>query len=176
MRVIFAKGRSWTADVIASVCDTDVSHVALMTDVAKNLSLVFHSTSAGVEICSYSKFKRLYIVRRSYEIPCNSAYGSNYHLRKLFEKYEGCKYDYFAFAYLGLYLCLKKLGIKLPAENRWQNRNHFICTEFASMAIMGHIDSMYTLKSLEEHIKEHFHDLRMSFDDPPVSAIFSRNE
>lgn len=172
MFVLFAKAKkSWTADLIAAVCDTDVSHVALMSE-----GLVFHSTSAGVVMCSKRKFERLYDVKRAYNIPLYSPHYGIHHLRKLFEKYEDCKYDYLAFAYLGLYLCCKKLGLKLPAENRWQNRNHFICTEFASMAIMGHIDSMYTLKSLEEHIKEHFHDIRMSFDEPPVSAFFGRNE
>lgn len=177
MRVIFAKGKkSLTANLIASVCDTDVSHVALMSGYDKIESFVFHSTSEGVKVCSFNKFESLYDIKRIYEIPCYTPHFNTYHLWKLFEKYEDCAYDYLAFIYLGLFLCFKKLGIKLPAENRWQNRNHFICTEFASAAIMGQTDSMQTLKTLEDYIKENAHELCMSFDQPAIPSVFAGNE
>jgi len=47
-----------------------------------------------------------------------------------------------------------RVGIKLPKKNIWQNRNHFICTEFVSLGIFGKPDSMLTLRSLETLILE----------------------
>jgi hypothetical protein len=165
MEVIFCKGKSWTADVIASIDDTDVSHVAFSSWRLLDRNLIFHSTSKGVNITTKKTFLKHYDIKRIYEIPVNDDFTESFILWKMIEKYEGAPYDYLALIYLGLFLLGKKLGIRLPAVNRWQNKNHYICTEFATLAIMGHTDSMTSLKTLEQYILEKFatNDHRLSF-------------
>jgi hypothetical protein len=165
MNVIFCKGKSWTANLIASIDDTDVSHVALASWKLMDRNLILHSTGKGVNITTKSTFLKHYDIKREYEIPVNDEFSESFILWKMIEKYEGAPYDYFALIYLGLFLLGKKLGIRLPPVNRWQNKNHYICTEFATLAIMGNTNSMSSLKSLEKYILEKFatNDSRLSF-------------
>jgi len=165
MEVLFCRGKSWTANLIASIDDTDVSHVALASWRLLDRNLIFHSTSKGVNITTKKAFLKDYDIKRVYEIPVNDEFSESFILWKMIEKYEGAPYDYFALIYLGLFLLGKKLGIRLPPVNRWQNKNHYICTEFATLAIMGDTDSMSSLKSLEKYILEKFatNDIRLSF-------------
>jgi len=165
MQVLFCKGKSWTANLIASIDDTDVSHVALTSWKLMDRNLVLHSTGKGVNITTKSTFLKHYDIKRVYEIPVNSEFSESFILWKMIEEYEGAPYDYFALIYLGLFLLCKKLGIGLPPVNRWQNKNHYICTEFATLAIMGNTNSMASLKTLEKYILEKFatNDHRLSF-------------
>lgn len=165
MNVLFCKGKSWTANLIASIDGTDVSHVALASWKLMDRNLILHSTASGVNITTKKAFLKKYDIKRVYEIPVNDEFSESFILWKLIEQYEGAPYDYLALIYLGLFLLCKKLGIRLPAVNRWQNKNHYICTEFATLAIMGNTDSMASLKTLEKYILEKFaqNDSRLSF-------------
>ena len=165
VNVLFCKGKSWTANIIASIDDTDVSHVALSSWKLMDRNLILHSTGKGVNLTTKKAFLKKYDIKRIYEIPVNDEFSESYILWKLIEENEGKPYDYLALVYLGLFLLGKKLGFGLPLENRWQNKSHYICTEFASLAIMGNTDSMASLKTLEKYILEKFaqNDNRLSF-------------
>jgi hypothetical protein len=153
MDVIFALGKTFVSKVIAAIDDTDVSHVALSSAKVAGNTLVFHSVTSGVKISTRHGFKQKYDVKRIYRL------GSSYEneedlLWSLLSNNEDKPYDFLAGGYLALYLIMRKMGIKLPDKNIWQNRNHFICTEFASAGIMGEVNSMVSLRTLEKYILE----------------------
>ncbi len=153
MDVIFCKGRTLASDIIAKVDDTDVSHVALASSTQTARHLIFHSISSGVRVSSRSAFQRKYDIKRIYRLGSSHSNEDDL-LWSLFSMYEDRKYDYLAIAYLGLFLTLKKFGLHMPAKNLWNNRNHFICTEFVTLGVFGDTDSMMSLKSLEKYILE----------------------
>jgi len=153
MDVIFCKGRGIASDIIAKVDDTDVSHVALCSSFRANQHIVFHSVSSGVKISSRSAFKKKYDIKRIYQLASTQTNEDDI-IWSLLTMYEDRKYDYLALVYLGIFLTLRKVGLELPAKNIWNNRNHFICTEFVTLGILGHADSMMSLRTLEKHIVE----------------------
>lgn len=153
MDVIFCKGKSIASDIIAAIDDTDVSHVALSSSSPGSRHIVFHSISSGVRISSRSAFNRKYDVKRIYRLSSSQTNEDDI-LWSLMSSYEDRKYDYLAIAYLGLFLALKKIGLHIPAKNLWNNRNQFICTEFVTLGILGHTDSMLSLRTLEKYILE----------------------
>jgi hypothetical protein len=145
MKIFFCKGKKLTSKIIASVDGGDCSHVALTSPTICDGKIIAHSTHRGVQIDHLKTFEQQYNIKRTYELPIEE---EDKWFLKLIEENANKPYDYFALAYLGLY----QLGIIKKEENIWQNRNHFICTEFVSLMIFKKVDSISGLIGLENKI------------------------
>ena len=152
MQIIFAKGKTFASNIITSVEENDVSHVAISSKYFLNNEIVFHSSVQGVEIVTRNYFKKKHDIKRTYEI--NTNYDEEFLLKNMMGLYEGKPYDYLATLYIGIYLIFKKAGLPLLARNLWNNRNHFMCLEFASVIIFGFdYPQIMGLKEFEKRIK-----------------------
>jgi hypothetical protein len=147
MEIFFCKGKTLGAKIISEIDGGDCSHVAIASPEIGTGKIVAHSTARGVQIDHLKTFLSFYKVVRWYSIPINN---EAHHLLELLESHANKPYDYLALMYLGLW----KMGILRKKENIWQNRNFYICTEFASLAIFGKAISTYGLVELEAAIIE----------------------
>jgi len=152
MQIIFAKGKTFASNIITSVEENDVSHVAISSKYFLNNQIVFHSSVQGVEIVTRNYFKKKHDIKRTYDI--NTDHDEELLLKNMMGLYEGKAYDYLATLYIGIYLLLKKVGLQLLARNLWNNRNHFMCLEFASVIIFGFdYPEIMGLKEFEKRIE-----------------------
>ena len=154
MLILMAMGKTAVSRIIAKIDDTDVSHVALSSREICDHGLVFHSSTQGVEIVSRDYFKKKHEMKRIYDIDVGP-YEESALLWSMMKLYEGARYDYLATAYAGIYLLMRKIGISISSHNVWNNRNHFMCLEFAIRAIFGESpQEVIGLKAFEEKVKE----------------------
>lgn len=147
MNIIFCKGKNFLSNVIAQIDGGDCSHVAIGSEAIGNGSIIAHSTSRGVHIDHANTFLNHYEVVRTYKTAISDEETK---FLNLIDTYANRPYDYLGLIYLGFY----KMGILRKKENIWQNRNFYICTEFASMAIFDKTISTYGLIELEAALIE----------------------
>lgn len=130
MQILFTK----RSKLVASVLGEPVTHVALRWD-----DYVIHSNTYGVHIEPYIDFQDhnqiVYTIKVLDNLP---------RLLRLLAKYNNSRYDFGAFAYLGAYFLLRRVGLPLPKKNLWQSSGMFLCTEWVTQYVDDKEDSMIT--------------------------------
>lgn len=148
MEIIFTRQNSFISKLIRKVTGEDVSHCAFIY-----MQNVYHSNHLGATVCTLSKFKETSEIVYRLKIPNKYSLNFHYHFAQL----EGATYDLPAALYAGWRIFLNKyFGIGIPAVNKFDFRNSYICTELAQKLLGIEVDSMITPKELYLKAKEMF--------------------
>ena len=127
MRLLFTKGRGLIGRTVAWALESEMSHVVIEYN-----GLVFHSNFWGVHAMPIEQFLQKATVIQVIETDLTWR-----ELMTTFNKYWHSKYDFLAFAHVGVRALLKKAGLKLPKANLWQVTGMFLCTEWVSRTLHG---------------------------------------
>lgn len=146
MKILFTKGTSSFSKLITSVTREDVSHVAILINLAKR-EFVIHSNLLGLHMETYESFLKHSKVLYALEKKESSENLSL--VLKLLAEYEWSWYDFGAISFLGISLLLRTwFKIPLPKSNLWQSTGMFMCVEWASKYVDLKEESMMTPKRL----------------------------
>ena len=136
MRILFTKSDRIGSNLIRWGLEEPVSHVAMEVE-----NLVLHSTWDGVDIDHIHTFLETREIVCSVEIP---ELGWEKML-EIARKYEGRSYDFVGLLlFAGAALSRKFFGTPLPKYNTWNQKEAFLCTEIATMALFGRENGIIT--------------------------------
>lgn len=154
---LFSRNKKWGSRVISwgssfeNIGLKDMpSHVAVLI----NDSMVIESVlGKGVRIAPYKKWKE--INEELYKIPCAQPYRSSREVIDELMSIWGKPYDwrgilYFSYCFIRLIL----LDKPMPAENKWERKTHFFCTEFAGKVSGSNYSMTTPAKMCDEWLKE----------------------
>lgn len=146
MKILFIRGHSSFSNLICSVTQEDISHVALCITL-EGSEFVIHSDLRGLHIETLEAFsKRCEVV---YTLEKQSSPEDTKQALKVLSEHEWSYYDLGAIAFLGLCLTVRRyLRIPLPKSNLWQTTGMFMCVEWLSYYIDLKEESMCTPKRL----------------------------
>lgn len=141
--ILFTRGDTWWSDIICSVLDEPVSHVAVLRD-----NIVYHSDLLGVRKELYEEFAE----RQSSIISVGVGRIDN--LEERYSQYRHYSYDVLAMLFIGLSFIVRRfLPVPLPKANLWEVTGMFICTEWVTK-VLGKVDSMITPWGLYKKLTE----------------------
>ena len=102
------------------------SHVAVLL----NDTWVVESTfTSGVRVVPYDKW--LDINEELYKVPCSTTDRSSTQILKTATEIWSKSYDWAGIAYFAVcFVNLIAFKKPLPAENKWENKNRYFCTEY----------------------------------------------
>ena len=149
MRILFAKSGSPLSILIRAITREPVSHCAIQIG-----DFVVHSNLLGVHIEGAKHFRTAVTVL--YEVETNHPDAvAMLLLAKMLDQYEGSLYDFGGFAFLGVWLILKRwFKLPIPQVNLWREPGHYLCTEFVTAVINQKPDGMVTPYQLYLTIKD----------------------
>jgi hypothetical protein len=137
---IIANGTKHLSDV------PKCSHVAVLV----NDRWVHESTlQTGVRITSYEKW--LSVNTEVANIPiCSMEYQE---LADQFRNIQNKKYDWYGVCYLGLWILLSMVGVKIPKKNKLESKSKYFCCE-----VLGYLTGKYYGMSAPNQILESLMD------------------
>jgi len=124
MQIIAAEGNTFSSKVIKFISGYAKSHVALRYSGNKDQWLI-HSRTGGVQPEWWHRFQEHFINLYQWETHILVAEEA---ADNIIQSIGIKKYDHFSLYGFGIYLLLKRIGIKL-SKNPFGNPNKFMCTE-----------------------------------------------
>jgi len=124
MIIIAAEGNNFSSKVIEWISGYKKSHIALRYGGNRDQWLV-HSRTGGVQPAWWERFKEHYINHYTWE---TNIFVAEYATDNIIKNIGTKDYDNFALYGLGLYILLRRIGIKL-SKNPFGNPEKFMCTE-----------------------------------------------
>lgn len=149
MNILFTINTGIISKMIRKITGESFSHVAIRID-----EFVIHSNFKGLHIELLETFLKKNVIIRALERP----YGDreqedNNRVFDLLASKEFSSYDFGAFAFLGLSLFCRLVGLTWFRSNLWQSSGAFLCTEWASEVSEGAPDGLVTPGELYKRLK-----------------------
>jgi hypothetical protein len=154
IELCFTRSNNLGSRIIRNVLEEPVSHVCFMVENA-----VIHSNFYGVHVDLKKRFMTENIV--VYRIPLKYKFPDlQERLQYLMQFYA--PYDYTGFIYFAWRAVLRRfLGIPLPDKNKLNQKNAYLCTEFATMILDEKEHGIITPYQLYQRLLQGGHDGRL---------------